>query len=266
MSTRTIARAEVIGLTVLLLVVAGVLFLAGRTGAAPSASAESGLTPLQQQGRAVFLRERCLFCHPAGSGERVRRYTYLDRLLLGWVRPGPDLSNAATHRTDDWQIAHLLDPQAIVANSPMPSARHLSDADLKALVAYLQRGKKTEERGVQWVEAAEIPLVERSLDTYRSGRELYRVHCAGCHGWEGNGAGSVGHLLNPEPRDFTDTSWMDKQTDVYLFSVIANGKPGTAMPGYRELLGDQELAKLLNYIRYYADATARQRMEEGLPE
>ncbi len=266
MSTRTIARAEVIGLAALLLVAAGVLFLASRTTAAPATIVEPGLTTLQQQGQAVFTRERCVFCHPASSGEPVRRYTYVDRLLLGWVRPGPDLKDEATRRTDDWQLAHLLDPQAVVPNSPMPSARHLSDADLKALVAYLQRGEKKEERRVQLVDAAEIPPVVRSLETYHGGRELYRVNCAGCHGLEGNGAGPVGHLLNPEPRDFTDTAWMDKQTDLYLFSVIANGKPGTAMPGYRELLGNDELGKLLNYIRYYADATARQRMEEGLPE
>lgn len=71
----------------------------------------------------------------------------------------------------------------------------------------------------------------------------------------------MGHLLSPEPRDFTDAIWMSKQTESYLFSVITDGKPNTAMAGFKDILGPQERALALHYIQYFADPVAKERME-----
>ena len=71
----------------------------------------------------------------------------------------------------------------------------------------------------------------------------------------------MGSLLSPEPRDFTDTLWMSKQSEVYLFSVVSNGKPKTAMPAFRDLLSDRERALVLRYVEYFADPVGKERME-----
>lgn len=59
----------------------------------------------------------------------------------------------------------------------------------------------------------EIPKVPKDPKTYHAGALVYGTYCAGCHREAGNGDGSVGHLLSPEPRDFTDAVRMSKQTD-----------------------------------------------------
>ena len=71
----------------------------------------------------------------------------------------------------------------------------------------------------------------------------------------------LGAFFFPEPRDFTDTLWMSKQSEVYLFSVVSNGKPKTAMPSFRDLLSARERALVLRYIEYFADPVGKERME-----
>jgi cbb3-type cytochrome oxidase cytochrome c subunit len=89
-------------------------------------------TPAQvEQGKALFQAHGCVGCHTIGkTGGPI----------------GPNLTRAGTHgRTDDWQLQHLKDPVSVYVIGPtngiawpMPRFEHLSDEDLKALVAYVQ--------------------------------------------------------------------------------------------------------------------------------
>lgn len=219
------------------------------------AQRETGLTPLEERGWQVFERERCLSsCHLYGI------------LFPAETRaPGtiPDLRKTP-HRTRDWYLAYLIYPQAILPRSPMPPFTHLSGEDFEALVAFLQRiNRDVVVPAPEPVSLETIPRTARDLAAYRGGREIYRFHCVGCHGNLGNGAGPVGHLLTPEPRDFTDVVWMSKQTDEYLFSVITNGKTDTAMTAFKDLLNAEERAQVLGYVRHFADPVSKERMEQG---
>lgn len=261
----------------------GVLFFVGTF--AVGAVLASALTPSSRWGREgegrgeqVFQREGCVFCH-ALPGYRpppqavTRGLTgYLQRLGTKWLRTGPDLALEPGRRTDDWHLAHLINPQAVDPGCPMPSYAGLPEDDLRALIAFIQTprgptptpspqpGRAKETRFLEENGFLRIPPTRSS---YLAGREIYRVYCAGCHGVEGNGAGAVGHLLWPEPRDFTDTAWMRKRSDAYLLEVIGRGKPGTAMMGYDGLLADEEQALVLYYLKFYTNPSARQGMEEG---
>jgi mono/diheme cytochrome c family protein len=144
----------------------------------------------------------------------------------------------------------------------MPSFAYLPQDDVMALVAFLQSQRPSP----QMTGAPEtMPVIGDSLENYRAGRALYQADCVGCHGEEGNGTGVVGHLLQPEPRDFADVAWMSKQSDERLFAVIADGVPQTAMPGYRDVLSLNERALIVRYLRYFVDPVAKQFMEQGLP-
>ena len=221
---------------------------------APTVPSEARLSSLEEEGWQVFLRERCLAsCHVLGivlaSPDGAR----------GLV---PDLRKTPP-RSRDWYLAYLINPQAVLPRSPMPSYGYLSDGEMEALIAFLRRLNAGVTAATERLSEESIVRVAADLDSYNAGRRQYRRYCAGCHGETGNGGGPVGHVLAPEPRDFTDVVWMSKQTDLYLFSVITNGKPNTAMPAFADVLDAQQRALLLRYIRYFADPVARERMELG---
>ncbi len=211
--------------------------------------------PTEEKGFQIFMREGCFSsCHVK---------------TLALARPDnsiefvPDLRNRPK-RTRDWYLAYLINTRAVLPYSPMPSYGYLSNEDLDALIAFLQglhREKTTPTP--EPISADAIPETPRDLGGYSSGRALYRTYCSGCHGESGDGGGPVGHLLSPEPRNFTDVIWMSKQTELYLFSIITDGKPNTAMPPFKEILSLKERALVIRYVQFFADPVARERMELG---
>lgn len=220
-------------------------------------------------GQEIVQRERCVFCHSLPGYQPTPQtvtqgLAYLQQVGTSWSRNGPDLGLEPGKRTDDWHLAHLVSPKAVLPDCPMPSYAGLPDGKLRALIAFLQtpRGPTPVPSPSLQTERERKPA-PRTRASYLAGREIYRVYCAGCHGMEGNGTGAVGHLLQPAPRDFTDTTWMRKQSGAYLLDVIGRGKPGTAMPGYDGLLTADEQALVLYYLTLYANPSARQSLEEG---
>jgi cytochrome c oxidase cbb3-type subunit II len=110
----------------------------------------AGYTALESHGRAVYMREGCVYCHsqqvrdPAfttdverGYGTRATvpaDYVYDRPHLLGTMRTGPDLINVGQRLPDpDWHLIHLYDPRALVEWSIMPSFPYLFEK--KALSA-----------------------------------------------------------------------------------------------------------------------------------
>jgi mono/diheme cytochrome c family protein len=226
-------------------------------GCQTDSSSPTHLSAVEKAGYEVFVREQCFYhCHFLGSALR-RSYNPRDSL----AGMPPDLRKTP-QRTPDWQRAHLIDPGAVLPESPMPSFRYLSSREIDGLIAFLRNlNRESAAPTVQAASTAPIPATPKGLEGYNAGRALYMRNCMGCHGEWGTGAGAVGVLLSPEPRDFTDTLWMSKQTESYLFSVISGGKPDTAMPAFRDRLSEQERALVLRYIEFFADPVARERME-----
>lgn len=221
----------------------------------PELSREPPLTPLEEKGLQIFQREPCYSaCHvttlasPAASDS------------AGFV---PDLRKTP-RRTRDWYLAYFVDPRAVLPYSFMPSFAHLSPADVDALIAFLQRlNRDVKVPKPEPVASSDIPATPINFANYRAGQALYGTYCSGCHGVYGNGGGTVGHLLSPEPRDFTDGAWMSKQTENYLFAVVKVGKPNTAMPGFKDILTPAERALVLRYVETFANPVERERLELG---
>lgn len=218
---------------------------------------QKGFSSTERLGYTVFVREQCMsHCHMYGTIVG-RPYNARD------ARSGlpPDLRKTP-RRTADWYRAYLIDPGAVLPQSSMQSFDNLSGPEIEELIAFLRRlNQESVTPAPQPVSASSIPETGNGLIEYDAGRILFANNCRGCHGEWGNGAGPVGSLLSPEPRDFTDTLWMSKQSEVYLFSVVSNGKPKTAMPAFRDLLSDRERALVLRYVEYFADPVGKERME-----
>lgn len=92
----------------------------------------------------------------------------------------------------------------------------------------------------------------------RDGRDggLYRKHCVACHGLSGSGAGPTSQFQNPYPRDFRhgvfkwkSTQRAAKPTRDDLVRLLRSGIPGTAMPSFHLVRGD-DLQSLIDYLIY----------------
>jgi glucose/arabinose dehydrogenase len=84
-------------------------------------------------------------------------------------------------------------------------------------------------------------------------RDLYRQHCAICHG--NNGEGGVGGNL-------IDDEWIHAQGDERIGEVIRNGLPDLGMLPFKDTIKDQDIRSLVIYLRelkHLAEKTPRQR-------
>ena len=90
------------------------------------------------------------------------------------------------------------------------------------------------------------------------GQELYDRYCAPCHGLAGDGAGPGAERLFVKPRDFTRDEYKIKSTvgeefpsREDLIQVIAEGMPGSSMPGWKGVLTQAEMGELADYMQTF---------------
>lgn len=112
-----------------------------------------------------------------------------------------------------------------------------------------------------------------------SGHKRYIMHCAGCHGIDGNGAGPAARHLEPRPRNFrrgmfkfTSTSSGQPPQRRDLFQTITRGLKGSSMPSFH-LLSEELRLDLVEYVRYLSVRGAVEQLmvdlawdEEELPD
>jgi len=90
-------------------------------------------TPLELAGRELYIREGCYACHSQmvrSLADELDRYgpyslaaesAYDHPMLWGSKRTGPDLARVGGKYSDDWHVAHLIDPRSVVPVSIMPA-------------------------------------------------------------------------------------------------------------------------------------------------
>jgi cytochrome c oxidase cbb3-type subunit 2 len=89
-------------------------------------------TPLELAGRDIYIREGCYNCHSQmirALRDEVERYghyslaaesMYDHPFQWGSKRTGPDLARVGGKYSDEWHVAHLKAPRALVPESVMP--------------------------------------------------------------------------------------------------------------------------------------------------
>jgi mono/diheme cytochrome c family protein len=145
----------------------------------------------------------------------------------------------------------------------------------------LELGALITAAGEEWYGTASEPLRDAGvIDTARlpEGRRAYALHCIGCHGSMGDGAGPAARHLAPRPRNFRKGKYKFKATGgpararrADLFRTITGGLAGSSMPNF-ELLAEQIRWDLVEYVRYLTVRGEFERMlldaaweEEELP-
>ncbi|MFO1082810.1 MAG: cytochrome-c oxidase, cbb3-type subunit II [Reyranellaceae bacterium] len=100
-------------------------------------------SPLELAGRAIYVREGCYLCHSQQIRpfkDEVERYgpyslaaesIYDHPFQWGSKRTGPDLARVGGKYSNDWHVAHLASPRAVVPESIMPAYPALAEHKLR---------------------------------------------------------------------------------------------------------------------------------------
>lgn len=115
----------------------------------PTIAAVKPYTPLELQGRDLYIREGCVGCHSQmirpfrseveryGEHSKSGEFVYDHPFLFGSKRTGPDLAREGVAgkpfnggRDDIWHFNHMYDPQSISPGSIMPSYQWLIKDEL----------------------------------------------------------------------------------------------------------------------------------------
>jgi len=108
----------------------------------PTISSVKPYTPLELQGRDVYIREGCVNCHSQmirpfrseteryGEYSKAGEFVYDHPHLWGSKRTGPDLQREGGKYSNAWHYNHLLDPQTMSPGSIMPPYEWLTTQQL----------------------------------------------------------------------------------------------------------------------------------------
>lgn len=85
-----------------------------------------------------------------------------------------------------------------------------------------------------------------------AGKAIYKVNCVPCHGIKGDGNGPKSYFIVPPPRNFSDPDEMAKvNTEQKLIAAVTEGKDGTAMLSWQDLLTEQQIRDVVAYVRTF---------------
>jgi len=108
----------------------------------PTISAVKPYTPLELQGRDIYVREGCYTCHSQmirpfrdeearyGEYSKAGEFVYDHPFQWGSKRTGPDLHRIGGKYPDSWHYKHMNDPLEISDGSIMPAYPWLLEDDL----------------------------------------------------------------------------------------------------------------------------------------
>lgn len=217
----------------------------------------------------------CIACH---GGRNALGATDTARGFVGGMLPGenwyaPALDAPAEAGVAGWPTGEVV---ALLKNGVTPhasvvgpmaevvyrSTQHLSDADLQAMAVYLQALPQ------QDTPPPPPPPARRNDTLMLRGEKIYAQQCAWCHGDQGEGvAGAFPPLAGNRAVNLANPA--------NLVQVVRRGgyPPATAgnprpygMPPFGHVLGDEDIAAVLSYVRASwgnaaAQVTPRQAMQ-----
>ncbi|MGB7843085.1 MAG: cytochrome-c oxidase, cbb3-type subunit I [Salinimicrobium sp.] len=140
----------------------------------PTITSVKPYTPLELEGRDIYIREGCVSCHSQmirpfrseveryGEYSKAGEYVYDHPFLWGSKRTGPDLLRVGGKYSDNWHFNHMYNPQSTSSGSIMPSFQWLikdkhDRSDIKAKMETMVK------LGVPYTEE-DIANAEASMD------------------------------------------------------------------------------------------------------
>ena len=131
----------------------------------------------------------------------------------------------------------------------MPAFEFLSDAQVNALVSYIQGWRGNDTRTLK--------MAEDNPGNASNGAAVFAKSCASCHGNDGRSKGvGTGVTLSRErqfeviPPALNNSGFLASASDAWIRRTIEHGRVGTLMPSKQALgLSDQEVSDVIAYLR-----------------
>ncbi len=152
----------------------------------PTITSVKPYTPLELEGRDLYIREGCVGCHSQmirpfrseveryGEYSKAGEYVYDHPFLWGSKRTGPDLLRVGGKYSDSWHLNHMYDPQSTSSGSIMPAYQWLVrnehdrsgvEAKMRAMVTLGVPYTDEDISGAQAAMAAQAEQIEKNLYT-----------------------------------------------------------------------------------------------------
>ena len=131
----------------------------------PTISSVKPYTPLELEGRDLYIREGCVGCHSQsvrpfrseveryGPQSKAGEFVYDHPFLWGSKRTGPDLLREGGKYNDSWHFNHFWDPQSISSGSIMPGYKWLFDNEAMDISLLEKKMKAMRTLGVPYTDA-----------------------------------------------------------------------------------------------------------------
>jgi cytochrome c oxidase cbb3-type subunit 2 len=223
-----------------------------------------------------------------GEYSKAGEFTFDRPFLWGSKRTGPDLARIGGKYPDAWHYLHHKDPQSMFPKSNMPKYAFLNDAklapqtiaahmrangfpykeeeiaslqgktEMEALVAYLQvvgtavkkAPRVVSERGTKSHEKNPLAGDPKAIAL---GSNLYKAHCEGCHGE--NGQGGIGPSLADDvffgvKGDLADDDYFEVINNGIEPGMVEEGRTATdSMPSFKGVMGRDQIWSVVAFIR-----------------
>ncbi|WP_079702263.1 cytochrome-c oxidase, cbb3-type subunit I [Daejeonella lutea] len=144
----------------------------------PTIASVKPYSPLELQGRDIYIREGCVGCHSQmvrpfrseteryGDYSKAGEFVYDHPFLWGSKRTGPDLHRTGGKYSDAWHFNHMLDPTTMSPGSIMPAYPWLIDQKLDTTTT-ISKINAMRSLGVPYAENYE-KIANRDLNTQAS--------------------------------------------------------------------------------------------------
>jgi cytochrome c oxidase cbb3-type subunit II len=237
-------------------------------------------TPLEQEGRDVYIREGCNNCHSQtvrplvaevlryGEYSKSGEFVYDRPFLWGSKRTGPDLARIGGKYPDAWHYKHMDLPRSMVPRTNMPDYKWLRDypldADMivrkmevlgfpytKAQITDLQSKNEMDAivaymqklgSDIDWRKSAQTEIVGDLVNPFAGDAAAIS---AGAQVYDDNCVACHGSDLSGDIGPSLTGLGYD---DAILYELIFNGLPDGGMPGF-SYIGSEKVWKVVNFIQ-----------------
>jgi len=239
-------------------------------------------TPLQQEGRDLYIREGCNNCHTQtvrplvtevlryGDYSKSGEFVYDRPFLWGSKRTGPDLARLGGKYPDSWHYKHMDSPRSMVPRTNMPD------------YAWMKANRLDPEMIRRKMQVLGFPYTEEQIKALAGKNEIdamvaYLQKLGSDIPWRAaTQATMVGELTNPFAGDAQAIDQgrilyqancaschgehLDGEigpplnaltlADAGLYEIVYNGLPDGGMPGFASL-GSSKIWQMVSYLKYH---------------
>jgi cytochrome c oxidase cbb3-type subunit I/II len=205
--------------------------------------------------------QRCLACHGCSGNAQG---PYARHVVTQPANLHERLSSFPGDSYDIWRVSEG------VPGTAMPAWRlSLNDTEVQRIAIYIMSfvfgsartisGDVSDAEGDNFAQTVlNTPPISGTMQDFESGKSIFTLYCAQCHGNDGQGDGPAsiatsGGYISPRPANFTESGGDFQFYGRYVWKV-KEGVETTNMPPWKWALSDEEIYQAVFYVQALSTA------------